>query len=96
MIFIKLLLLALAFLLALFQATILPVNFLFLLVILTSFWQSGFSFLLAFFSGLALDLVRGTLLGSSSLKFLTGGFLIFWLKNRLPLNQKSRLKLPLK
>ena len=91
---IKVFFLILALILSFFQSTILPVNLLYLLVVLTAFLQSKFSFLYAFLAGLIFDLINSGAIGFSSLKFLFIAILVFLLQNRLPLHQKRQLKLP--
>lgn len=91
---VKILFFILAITLSLLQTTILPLNFLLLLVILAAFWQLEFSFWFAFLSGFTLDLAKGNTLGTSSIKFLILTILIFFLKNKFSIREKRQLKLP--
>lgn len=91
---VKIFFLILATILSLFQTTILSINLLLLLVIMAAFYQTDFSFLFAFVSGLILDSAKGETIGVSSVKFLLLAFLIFLLKIRLPIREKRQLKLP--
>jgi len=92
--FIQSLFFLIAVVLSFLQATILPVNLLYLLVIFVTIYQPEFSFLFAFLAGLILDLSKGESLGISSLKFLVVALLSHLIKNRLPIGEKRQLKLP--
>lgn len=75
--------------LALFESTIIPLNFTLLAIISWSVLRPAKEVLLiAFVSGLILDLLTGKILGSSSLLFLIISLVIFLYKNRF---QASRL-----
>ena len=66
------------FILIIFQASILPLNLvLLLLLIRVALKPDQQSFYLAFWSGLLLDLAQGTPLGLSSLIFLLASLLLF-------------------
>lgn len=66
------------FILVIFQASILPLNLLLVLILIRAALQPGQqSFYLAFWSGLLLDLAQGTPLGLSSLIFLLASLLLF-------------------
>lgn len=86
--------LILATILALLQATILPINLFYLLIILVSIYQPEFSFLFAFLSGLILDLIQGETLGITSIKLLLITFVTFLVTNKLRIREKRQLKLP--
>jgi len=66
------------FILVVFQASILPLNLLLVLILIrTALKPDQQSFYLAFWSGLFLDLGQGTPLGLSSLIFLLATLLLF-------------------
>jgi rod shape-determining protein MreD len=67
------------FILVVFQASILPLNLLLVLILIrTALKPDQQSFYLAFWSGLLLDLAQGTPLGLSSLIFLLAALLLFF------------------
>lgn len=77
------------------QATILPLNLVFLLVIVVSLLGQEFSFPFAFLAGLVLDLVRGENLGISPVIFLLTAGVVFLIKKALFFRESSRrLTLP--
>ena len=74
---------SLIFFFSLLEATVTSLNLVLLVIVLWSALKAAEEgFVVAFFAGLILDLLKGHPLGSSSLFFLTVSFLIYVYKNR--------------
>ncbi|MEA3355600.1 MAG: hypothetical protein U9Q63_03920 [Patescibacteria group bacterium] len=86
----RLLSLTLVVALSLYYSTLGRFNFLWLMIIWLAVKRE---WLMIFFSGLIFDLIIGTTLGLSSLKFLGAGILVYLIKEYWPIRIKKQLKL---